>query len=155
MDVEWSVTAEEARLEYSAGRLAGARDGFVVGAWIVIGAIACLSALAQPRLLILAVAGSLVVLLWQRQLSSVELIPWVLSITGTAVELRSTPQQERVHRDETKTARIRWRPGPRIALRILELRGAAGETLAEISVPPEHVGALRSALLSFGWPVSD
>lgn len=151
------VTPSEVRIEHSVAHQAALTRTFT--AFYAVLALAGLvaAALVEPELLLGAAFFAAFVLWWAWRIRrhQASAVPWVVVLTPD--ELRHTHQDGEVRIVKTEAAEVRVveRPGPRMRLHVVEVRGQQGEELLTVSLPGrDEATMLEAGFEAWGWPIS-
>jgi hypothetical protein len=150
------VSPSEVRIEHSVADQAVLGRAFIAlyAGLALIGLV--VAALVEPELLLGAAFFAAFILWWAWRVrrAQARAVPWVVVLTPT--ELRHTHEGDdvRVLKTEAGEVRIEERPGPRMRLRVLEVRGHGDEVLVTISLPGrDEATMLEAAFEEWTWPI--
>ena len=147
----------EVRIEHSVADQIALRRAFT-GFYAVLAAIGLVIAvLVDPAWLLGAGFFAVFVAWWAWRIRRTQAaaVPWVVVLTPD--ELRHTHQagEVRVLKAEALEVRVAERPGPRMRLHVVEVRGHQDEELLSLSLPGrDEATILEAAFEEWGWPLS-
>jgi len=149
------ASPSEVRIEHSVAdqaALGRAFTGFYAALALIGLAVA---ALVEPALLLGAGFFAAVVAWWAWRIRWAQATarPWVVVLTPDELRHSHEGGEVRITKPEAGRARVDERPGPRMRLRVLEVRGHADEVLVSISLPGrDEATMVEAALEEWGWP---
>lgn len=146
----------EVRIEHSVADQAALGRAFTVfyAVLALIGLV--VAAFIEPTLLFGAVffASFIVWWAWRIRRAQATAVPWLVVLTPD--ELRHTHEggDVRIRKAAAGNVRIEERPGPRMRLHVVEVRGHQGEELVSVSLPGRNEATLlEAAFEEWGWPI--
>jgi hypothetical protein len=151
------VSPSEVRIEHSVADQVALGRAFTwfYATLALVGLV--VAALVEPALLPGAGFFALVVLWWAWRIRRAQAIaePWLVVLTPAELRHTHAGGDVRVSRSDAGEVLLAERAGPRMRLRVLEVRDHAGKPLVSISLPgPDEATALEAAFEEWGWPVS-
>jgi hypothetical protein len=148
------ASSDEVRIEHSVADQHALARGFTLF-YALIGAVGLVAAVFRPELLLGAVFFAAFLLWWSwriRRARSDE--PWLVVLTAGELRHTAAGVDVRISRAEAGEVRLRARPGPRMALHVLDVRDPAGAELLTVSLPGrDEATMLEAAFEEWGWPV--
>jgi len=149
------VSPSEVRIEHSVADQAALGRAFTVfyAVLALIGLV--VAALIEPTLLFGAVFFAVFIVWWAWRIrrSHATAEPWVVVLTPDELRHTHVGSDVRIARAEAGEVRVDERPGPRMRLRVLEVRDHAGKELVTISLPgPNEATMLEAAFEEWNWP---
>lgn len=151
-----SATPSEVRIEHSVADQAALGRAFTTF-YAVLALVGIAVALVlRPELLLGAAAFAVMVVGWRWQLRRAQAgaQPWLVQLTPSVLRHAHAGGEVVVAKGDAATVRIDDRPGPRMRLHVLEVRGHDGRDLLTVSLPGrDEATMLEAAFEEWGWPV--
>lgn len=154
MTIEASPT--EVRIEHSVEDQAALTRAFT-GLYVVLALVGLVvAALVRPELLLGAVffAGFIAWWAWRIRHHQSSAVPWLVVLTPADLRHSAVDVDVRLAKAEVGDVRLAERPGPRMRLHVLEVRGPDGADLLTVSLPGRNEATmLEAAFEEWGWPL--
>lgn len=149
------VSPSEVRIEHSVADQRALARAFT-GLYTLLALGGLVAALVEPELLLGALFFAAFIGWWAWRVHRVQhREPWLVTLTPEELRHSTAGVDVRISRAEAGEVRVEERPGPRMRLRVLEVRGRDGRELLTVSLPdPEAATMLEAAFEEWQWPVT-